>query len=63
MTKRVIPIAEFVGLPEDATCAYKPCDNKIAWAVRHELDGSIESEYFVCHGHKPYEDGSRILGL
>lgn len=60
--KRIIPLKELDSTPVEGRCAYPPCPEEIDFIVRHEIDGDVESFYFVCRGHKPYEDGTKLLG-
>lgn len=62
-TKRIIPLKELDSTPVEGSCAYTPCTDEITFIVRHELDGMVEAFYFVCRRHKPYEDGTKILGV
>lgn len=61
--KRVIPLRELDARPVEGKCVYVPCDEEIDFIVRHEMDGDVESFYFICRIHKPYEDGTKVLGL
>lgn len=60
--KRIIPLSELDDTPRGGRCAYSPCPNQIDFIVRHEMDGDVDSFYFVCRSHKVYEDGTKLLG-